>query len=796
MRYEELSDEIQKLTIENGVVWDEYKGVYFTKLHKEFYLKENEAKTEEYLKEFCNMIKYLKTHLEYGVSTEWADSELNKYVYKKNKTNLKERFPKTIDALFRFNQDSDIIAFYKRELKATDPTIIDLVGTTGAGKTTFCQQFVDEKGKEILSKTITASGNSTIIQTDIAILENTKNRLFLKARSKSDIIRDLILVALNIDSGYKFDVKKNITDMVNKAGVKKDTEKEIKVDSDLFQGVYNLFRTTKLLGQFQKIAKDLQLNFTKEDNIQKYISNNIANENLTKLLDDIIYSELKIDNFYGYRHEISLDQKNILEKTIIPTKTFNKYKEEKEEFKDIISYRLLFEQAILVLKCDEKAKQSLPEKFKKGVVFRDSQGHKKSEQVGIATDFEVKNKILLIPAGTGGELVDDKFVEELKNIIISEPKQNIVVITKIDKASSYEQYTQDTYDSFIETLKEQIVTTHNNLIGRLEETEQSNVRQVYKFDRNTMAKKFIAAFDNAYLSKITKAKEGGGYDAELHRIVCKNKSNQEISASDIEDVALIDNWHTLVSSILERENKVSYDMGSINFKNIDNKKNKEKLMLRLSGNIEGMLSICIDDIKWGSDLDRALSIYSKDFRNIYNECYMWNYRAFKKDVSTSGYNIEEKVAKVIKDINSLVTVKEEKNAVEVILEFVLLDYLMKTYTFDKRLDVANIAKRIIANAISRATMISYKLYDRVIMDNSSLENVEIIFNNPIEYIQPMKDIKQYDISKRSYYTDTAYFLGVYCNLLSKFKYNLETYFVDIFKTVIESELEKLDEKVK
>ena len=470
-----------------------------------------------------------------------------------------EELKGTVDDLCIANQDSDIITFYKQVFKDSNPTIIELVGTKGAGKTTFCQQFVDEEGKKVLSKTISTSGNSTIIQTDVVILEDTKSRLFLKARTKSDIIRDLILVALNIDTQYKFDVKKNITDVVNKAGVKKSNEKEIKVKIDLFQSVYNLFRTTKLLGKFQKIAKDLQLNFINEDSIQKYINNNIANENLIKLLDDILYSKLKIKDFYGYRHEISLDQVNILEKTIIPAKIFNKYKEELEEFREIVSFRLLFEKAILVLKCDEKAKQSLPEKFKKGVVFRELQGHKKIEKQNAETNLEVSCNILLIPAATGGELVDDKFVEELKNIIISQPKESIVVITKIDKSSSYAEYTQNNYEGFIESLKEQIVTTHNNLIGKLEETQACYVRHVCKFDENTMVRKIFTTFDNAYLSKITKDKRGN-YDAELHKIVCKNKSNQEISVNDIEDIIILENWHVLVSGILERENRVMHDM--------------------------------------------------------------------------------------------------------------------------------------------------------------------------------------------------------------------------------------------
>ncbi|MGH4137711.1 hypothetical protein [Clostridium sp.] len=456
------------------------------------------------------------------------------------------------------SQRGDIIDFYKIVFKSEDPMIIDLVGSTGAGKTTFCQQFVDEEGKNVLSKTITSSGNSTIIQTDIAILENTKNRLFLKARDKNAIIRDLVLVALNIDSGYKSDIKKDITDEINKAGIKQNYASKIKVNNDLFQGVYNLFRTNNFLQRFQKIAKDLQLIYNNEDKIQEYMCNDVINSELIKLLDDIICWELKIENFYGYRHEISLEEENIIEKTIIPTKTFNKLKEQKEEFHEVVSYSLLFEQAIIVLKCDEKAKKILPKKFKRGVVFRDSMSHKKVGHQGMNIDFEVKNKIFLIPAGTSEELVDDKFVEELKNCIISASKQSILVITKIDKVSSYVEYTQNNYEAFIERLKEQIVITHNNLVCKLVQTEEHSIMELHKFDKNTMINKFIAYFDSAFLSKITKDKQGN-YDAELHKIICNNKSNQEIAVTDIEDVVILDNWHDSVSSIFLNENIVSYE---------------------------------------------------------------------------------------------------------------------------------------------------------------------------------------------------------------------------------------------
>lgn len=556
VRYEDLSQNMISALKDNDITWDKHRRVYFTKLHKEFYLKETEVKSEEYLSEFCSLVKHLKKHLEYGVSLEWGDSELNRYIYRLDKENLKNQFPLTIEALSRFYDDSDIISFYKNVLRAKNPTIIDLIGTTGAGKTTFCQQFVDTEGKAILDKTITPSGNSTIIQTDIVILEDTESRLFLKARTKRDILRDLILVALSIDPYFNFNLKKSISEKANKEGLKKVDEKEIKYDSDVFQGVFNLFRTESLIKEFLDTARKLQEQYSDMEGLQSIIEDSIEESSLVKLLDALIENELGIDDFYGYRHEMSLLDQSIMDKTIIPTKNFNKFKEKNEQFRGVISYRILFEQAILVLKCDENAKQRLPKKFREGIVFRDSQGHNKSEQVGIAVDFEVKNKILLIPAGTGGELVDDKYIEELKNIIISEPEQNVVVITKIDKSSSYEYY-EESYSDFIESLKDQVVTTHNNLVAGLSKNQGAeDGNETYQLDRNAVVKKFISAFDNAYLSKITKLRNGE-FDTELHRIICRCKSDEMIESTDIEDIKIAESWYDLLSQILERENKVS-----------------------------------------------------------------------------------------------------------------------------------------------------------------------------------------------------------------------------------------------
>ena len=791
VRYEELSEETIQQLKSTRITWDEHKRAYFTQLHKEFYLKETEAKTEEYIIEFCNLVRYLQNHSEYGVSIEWGDSELNKYVYRLNKENLKDQFPLTIEALSRFYDDSDIITFYKNVLKAKNPTIIDLIGTTGAGKTTFCQQFVDKEGRAILEKTITPSGNSTIIQTDIVILEETENRLFLKARTKRDILRDLILVALSMNTEFNFDLKKSITEKSNKEGLKKVDEKEIKYDSDIFQGVYNLFRTDSLINEFLKVAKELQEKYSGMEDLQAIIEDNIEGSPLVTLVDSLIERELEVEDFYGYRHEMELDHSLILDKTIIPTKTFNKFKEKKEEFIDVISYRILFEQAVLVLKCDEKAKSKLPKKFREGIVFRDSQGHNKSEQVGIAIDFEVKNKILLIPAGTGGELVDDKYVDELKNIIISEPEQNVVVITKLDKCSAHEYY-EDSYSDFIENLKDQVVTTHNNLVSGLsEDTANEDDNEKYQFDRNSVVKKFIEAFDNAYLSKITKLKNGD-FDTELHQIICKGNSDEMIEATDIEDIAVTDSWYDLLKQILERENKVSALEGKLKLKNED-VESMDELVEDLKSQMNGMLNVCFKKYRWQDQLEEAMSMYSGDFRYIYHEFYLWYSRSIMKDVGSSCYNAEDKVAEMVKFFNSLVLKSDNKiNAVESILEEPLTEFLKERYDIGSGVNIEGIVKKIVSNAISRATLISYKIFDRDIIKNPSNTNINMIYQDSSKYIKPKHNVSNYGVYKRAYYTDTAVYLGVYCNLFAKFKYNLETYFLNVFKAAIEMEIELLD----
>ncbi len=791
--YGEVSEVLLNLLEGNGITWDKYKRLYFSGLHKEFYLKESEVKGEETLIEFCSLVLYLKKNSAYGVSIEWAGSEHNKYVYEKDKTYLEEKYPHTIKSLARFYKDSNIIHFYKKTLKAMDPTIIDLIGATGAGKTTFCQQFVDDSGKAILEKTITPSGNSTIIQTDIVILEETKNRLFLKARSKEDIIRDMILFALNININFSFDLKHSIGEKNNRQGILHTDKKEIKQDNEVFKGAYNLIRRKDLMEEFMLIAKDLQDGYSTNQDIYFLISNNLENSQIGIFLDKIIQKELKVENFYGYSHEMSLDEDYVIEKTIVASKVFEKYKRNEEGFSKMISYRILFEQATLALECDKKAKAKLDTKLKDGIVFRDSQGHKKVEQVSIATDYEVKNKILLIPAGTGGELIDDRCIEELQNIIRSESRETILVITKLDKSSSYEYY-KDSYDDFIENLKDQVVTTHNNLIQRIEEPREDEGDEIYGLEKNQSIKHFISSFDNAYLSNIRKI--NGEFDNELHKIICEDKENQIIESSDIEDISVKESWYELLNQILV--NQIKSDSFSSNIKIRKGKSYKEENIKKiLESNMANIMNIFNEKFPWYNAVDSSLRMYSKDFRNIYHEASMWYKRSILDDKTSSGYNVDEMVGEVINYIHSLTIKSEEsKNLVKHILESPLANYINNRYEISGSLNAEDMANKIITNAISRSALISYKFFDRDVIKNDSLTNIDKILEDEEVYIQPRKDREFYGIYNRDYFTNTAYYLGIYCNLMSKYKYNLDSYYLEIFKIVLSRELEDLNDFVR
>jgi GTP1/Obg family GTP-binding protein len=107
--------------------------------------------------------------------------------------------------------------------------------------------------------------------------------------------------------------------------------------------------------------------------------------------------------------------------------------------------------------------------FQQGLVFRDSRGHHLGEQSAIAADFEVKNKIFLIPIDNSGYLIDERYSNLFEKILISEPENNIFVLTKIDINTTYKKYKKSGYlnvNEFNREFAEKLAKTHDSMLYR------------------------------------------------------------------------------------------------------------------------------------------------------------------------------------------------------------------------------------------------------------------------------------------------------------------------------------------
>lgn len=796
LRHEEIDSELKNLLKKNNIAWDEHRG-YVTNLHKDLYLKESEAKSEKYLREYCDLVQYLKEHLEYGVNKEWSDSELNKYVYMLNKDMLKKKFKLVIDSLSRFYDDSDIIAFYKNH-GGKEPTIIDLIGTTGAGKTTFCQQFVDDISKELLKLTITDSSESTVIQTDILILDNTEKKLFLKVRNKSEIISDLLTVALEYDFNSN---GRSVRDNINK-------NSEI-TDKDTIDKVSNFFATDGLFNKFKYFADNVQEKFKESTGGDKFewIQKISDTDEFDYFLFEIIGEEANNPYFYGYRKEYDLEAEDA-EDTIITTLANTEFKYRKEdiecypEYEDAISYRLLYDHAILILPCSDKAKKCLDYDFKQGLVFRDSQGHKLDDQNGMASDFEVKNKIFLIPIDTGGYLIDDRYSNIFEKILISEPKNNLFVLTKIDTNNTYRAYKKGNYEDdkkFSRDFSEKISKTHNKLLSNFKgKTFDEKENAEFLRDETIHFENFMASFDNAYLSEI----EEDTYESEAHKITYTGQALNDFDKSKL-SIQYLESWFDIVGNVL-KQNRLTYHENMQRLQNVDNNDLKQNVNTILSS-ANTLVKFYIKNMNWSNELEKQLEILDKgfDFRTIYQNGASWYLYNFTRDGVTSNTNqyFKDYTSSMLREIKSYLVKSSNENYVKSILQKDLTNYLSGIYSIKSGNSVQvldSLSNTIISNSFEKAIKISYKLYDRDLKKNGLLLNMIKIYNDTGNmYVKPT--VKTYNdilLNKRKYSTKTEQYEGIYANLLSKFKYNLQKYFSDVFRTVLESELNKLDEMVK
>ncbi|MFC5702630.1 hypothetical protein ACFPVX_15100 [Cohnella faecalis] len=799
MKKEELEPESIHLLREHGISWDGTKSVYMTALHKNFYLKEAELRSDAVLKEFCDLIVYLKTHPEYGVSTDWASSELNRYVYMNNKEAMKTGFPSTIEALSRFYDDSSIIRFYKDQ-GAKAPTIIDLIGTTGAGKTTFCQQFVDDSSKDLLKLTITDSAESTVMQTDILILQQTSKKMFLRARSKADIMKDIMTVALELDLTASGATIKEL--------VKKNAEI---IDKDMIDKVSHFFSTDALVGKFTAFADQVQTAF-KADAVGetarlKWIKEHSADSGFVYILDDEVANRFPTSYFYGYLQEYDLETD--ADFNIVRTITNTEFKYRKEdledypEMADAVSDRLLFDHAILVLPCSAEAQDKLEYDFQQGIVFRDSQGHKLDEQNGIASDFEVKNKIFLIPIDTGGYLIDDRYSNIFERILISEPKNNVFVLTKVDLNTTYKRYKDSHYlknKDFNRVFSDKIARTHNKLISTFQNQQAAKDNgdgqsKFYK-DETALFTNFMASFSNAYLSEI----DGDTFAAEGHKIAYAGQALEELDRSKL-DIEYLESWFDIVGGII-KENKLTYHDNIVRIANPAPSKRLD-FVERCKGTVKILMDYYISTQKWQDEIDGQLAVFNVDFRTVYQKGDVWYRSNFINDGNTTASNsyFKDLTRQIVKDINSYVIKGTTTNYVKSKLQEPLTDYLTTLYSSkkgDSAVVLNSLSNKIIQNSLERAAKIAYKVFDRKTKDHYFMDNIRDIFKGSEEYFTKPKKItlREVERARRAYSTYTEHYAGIYGYLLARHTYNLETYFLAIFQTVIESELHELNEKVK
>lgn len=785
----------EETMLKHGVMYDEAKSVFITKLHKDLYLRKDEVKSREVIEEFFELIEYLKSNPEYGVKPEWSSSELNRYVYLTHKEELKNRFPNTIEALSRFYDDSSIIEFYKSQ-GAISPTIIDLVGTTGAGKTTFCQQFVDDESKKILKLTVTDSAESTVIQTDILILDKTPKKLFLRARSKSEIMQDLLLVALDVDLEATGSNVKTI--------IKKSSES---LDKDLIDKVNNCFMTEALFEEYKTFVAEVQSVYaiSEDKDKLKWVMENSESQNFELILDKLVQSITDNPYFYGYRMEFDLESD--AEYKILKTIANTEFKNRKEDFEDYpelidaISIRLLFDHATLVLPCSEKAKRNIDYDFMQGMVLRDSQGHKLDEQNGIASDFEVKNKIFLIPIDNGGYLIDDRYSNIFEKILISEPKNSIFVLTKIDMNKAYKRYKDSDYvedKKFKRDFSEKIANTHNSLVKNFKKkiNIENNSDNIEK-DETTFFENFMTSFNNAYLSEI----EEDSYESEAHKLTYSGDPLEEFDNQKLQIEYLEESWFKIVEEIF-RENKLTFHNNITRVKEIDLVQTRN-VVQKCTNSMGTLVNYFISQQSWENDLDTQLDVFNRDFRSVYNSASVWYYSNFINDGNSSEltWHFKDLTAITVRDISSYIVKDEGGNYLSKFLKEPLKNLLLEVYkskSGNSEMIMDSISSRIINNSFEKAAKIAYKVYDRGLKDIYHLSNVHQIYADKSgSFIKPKRVTYQnVKLAKRRYSTYTEYYAGVYCNLMAKYKYNLEKYFLMTFKIVLERELSELEQKVK
>ncbi|AWE06064.1 hypothetical protein DCE79_00950 [Lysinibacillus sp. 2017] len=742
----------------SGCFKDEQKRIYSAINEPKLYLKFEEIENDlDILNEFEKLIDFLIDNPEYGIFTKFSSSELNYYSYLKSKKELEKKFPKAIISLQRLYKDTGYDTFLKEKLGIDNPLKIDLVGVTGAGKTTFVKQFININSQDYIDATITASANSTIIQTNIVLLSKvSKERLFLKTKKASVIIDDFI----------KFTNNYNIS---NEHSHLKSFSPELFIDYDnefylnpVFEHIYNFIRNDKVYDEFKIFLEKIR----EEDRSNQEF---LVDAFIRSVVTNIIFKELDIQSNYILDDYLELPMtEEVIKATIQSTK---KIDEEFEENGNYYSLHFLFTECTLLFELNSNFKKKYNFNFKDGIIFRDSQGHISKEQNSISVDITSPNKILFIPASTSGNLISNEHLELFKNVMTVSANNTKLVVTKIDRSSAFDENEEN---EAINELKKQIVSTNKNYYS----VAQGNSTSV-EYDSNYSMTRLLEKLGDSYLSD-TKRKK-------MYKLQYKVSNNAMLQKNDI-NIEKDSDWYSILDEFV-----IPYINSSNNRLGLQIPKKIMPVSTDIILGFEKLHSYVLNYYNEEAIITYGLNRYYDDFRTIYHTFSNWHNKTYiqNSEVLISSQNMLDTT--VLQYLNGI-CYKESGNLVKLddiiyplAIELNRYYGLEKAYCIEKSTSIVN-------NVLYKSFLYVTYLQNRK-DDNLEIQEVSNKFlRNAYGDLSGIngKDIISALNSRvnRRYRTVTEEYLLKYVNIAGEFKQNFKDDFIVISKMILDDELEK------
>jgi|GEM_PF-3984492 len=759
------------VVIDRDVIFDkEAKKHYFKTEPRLFILEKEIAQDNSILDEFIALGEYLKKEPRFGVFyPKFNESPLNYVTYLKNEKYLKEKFPLVIDSLKRYYSTSKYDEFLKRKLNISNPLRIDLIGPTGAGKTTFIHNYTNTRGKEIINNTIGTSGNSTNITTSIVLLPTINGeRMFLKTKKPSDLILNIDKFIRKIDLENEFFGEKDFS--------KKLVHKDYEIN-EIDLKIYCFVRHPSIIQEFKVLANRIQSDINTNYNLEilgflnKWIS--------------YISEELNINNSFSYDDFIEVEPTStIIDATIL---TLSKFKKKLRNDKNQYSLHFLFDECTLLVELNSDIVQNFKSiDLSFGILFKDSQGHIKDDQKSISLEIDTPNKLLLIPASNSGEIIDKEKILTYEKVLQLNSAGTRIIITKLDDSQVFKNEVEfENIESWSFDLKEQIVNTYNNII-EFNNEHDGDINQ----DVVINEKKIIdRALGNMYLTNLA--------DTKMTLKVVNAKVDQ--NALDTEDIhiSIVNDWYSIIKDMVT--------LHSWKFSEFSLTSLREEPM-KLSQNVEFTKSMEIirDSFLYLYTNDSSepnveklvvhiLNAFYDDFRKDYHWADSWYRNMYSKNSNLDMYDIS--TIKVLKLLKNMYYKEEDVRVIEKHLMIPLSEQLVDFYNLDRQF-ASKIVNELIDRVINKAVLYIDYVFTRHEDEMTSEQILNKVNTKQYgDYVNISADLYEKAFNYRkynfNYTTYTEEYLKVYLNTTVQFTANFEKYFVEILHLILDKELENL-----